>query len=146
MTIMIIDGNSLAYAAQCATPLTVDGMEVQGVFHSLKTLRTLLYNYPRYANKIFWLWDHRAQWRYDLYPEYKGKRQDTLEKVSVKVSLESAKPMLETMLTSLGVDQVFATGYEADDVAAMLSRAATAKQREALLVTGDRGSSWSIAT
>lgn len=138
MSIMIIDGNSIAYAAQSAAPLTVDGMEVQGIFHSIKTLRTMLFGYPKNASKVYWLWDHRAQWRFDLCPEYKGKRKDTQEKIEVKVTLENAKPLLEEMLQSLGIDQVFSVGYEADDVAGFLSRRAAAAQRDTLLVTGDQ--------
>lgn len=138
MTVMLIDGNSLGFAAQSAAPLTVNGMEVQAVYHSLKTLRGLLFNYAQYGRKIYWLWDSRAQWRYDIHPEYKGKRDANIVQVDAKIAYTHVKPYLENALTHLGVTQLWSDGFEADDLAGCLSRQLSARSVKTLLVTGDQ--------
>lgn len=132
----IIDGNSLGYAAQSMKPLTVDGVEVQAVFGALKMLKRLVQQYPQYP-QLLWLWDGRAKFRYELYPDYKGNRKDTPEKLAIKESYHTAQPYLKRALSSLGVAQVSADDFEADDLAGYFNRKATVGGKKSLLVTGD---------
>lgn len=137
MATMIIDGNSLGYAAHGTQPLTVDGMQVQAVFQSLKMLKAALSHYPKHQTLI-WLWDGRAQWRYDLHPEYKGKREETEEQRKSKEAYKAALPYLERALTALGVTQIRAPAFEADDVAGYFVRRLSKVGAQGLLLSGDR--------
>lgn len=132
----IIDGNAIGYAAQSSRVLSVDGMQTQAIFNSLKTARSLRKTFTDYP-KFLWLWDGRAQFRFDLYPDYKGNRTDTPEKREMKEQYGKQKPYLEEMLTCLGVTQVIAPNYEADDLAGYFVRRAEAKNFKTRLITGD---------
>jgi len=134
---MLTDGNSLGYAAQNTTVLTANGMETQAIFQTLKMLKKAKENFPEYG-KILWLWDGRAQFRFDLWPEYKGKRKDTAEKVAIKDSYNLAVPYISQALTHLGIDQVTARDYEADDLAGYFSRKLQAANADVLMLSGDQ--------
>lgn len=134
---MLVDGNSLGYAAQSTTPLTANGMETQAIFQTLKMLKKARENYPEYGNLLM-LWDGRAQFRLDLWPDYKANRRDTPEKVEAKEKYAKAKVYIMQALTHLGVDQVLAPQYEADDLAGYFCRKLQASNRDVLLLTGDK--------
>jgi DNA polymerase I len=134
---LIIDGNALGNAAHGTTPLTVDDMEVQAVFQGLKMLKSAKERFPRYES-LLWLWDGRAQWRYDLYPEYKGKRSDTPEKRENKEKYKQAVPYLQRAINALGINQVTAPDFEADDLAGYFARRVTERGEQAMLLTGDK--------
>lgn len=147
---MIVDGNGIFHAAQATRPLSVEGIgDVQAVYNSLQKLRALLNERP--ARKVLWLWDGHAQFRYDMFPEYKGarhvspeaeglspsERKQAKERAEKREVMSDVKPYLEQLLTHLGVDQVVAPNFEADDVAGYLVRKISKAGRTALLVTGD---------
>jgi 5'-3' exonuclease len=134
---MLIDGNSLGYAAQNTQVLTANGMETQAIYQTLKMLKKARENYPEYG-KLLWLWDGRANFRFDLLPDYKGNRKNTPEKVEIKEKYHAAKPYIQQALTHLGVDQVISPEYEADDLAGYFSRKLQAKDIDVLLLTGDQ--------
>ena len=137
MSYLIIDGNSIGYAAHSTKPLVVDGIgEVQAVYQSLKMLKSLKQKYSEYPN-ILWLWDGKADFRFELYPEYKGNRSDTAEKREVKEKYHAVEDYLRKCLSLLGVVQLIAPNYEADDLAAFYCRQATKKNRKVQLITGD---------
>lgn len=132
----LIDGNAIGYAAQSATTLTVDGMETQAIYNSLKTLKHLKTTFRQYPQTL-WLWDGKADFRYDLYPDYKGNRADTAEKREMKAKYSAQKPYLEEMLTCLGITQVVSARFEADDLAGYFVRKAEARRQNTQLITGD---------
>lgn len=134
---MLVDGNSLGYAAQATQVLTANGMETQAIYQSLKMLKRARENYPEYG-KVLWLWDGCAQFRLDLWPDYKGNRKDTPEKIEIKEKYHAAKPYIQRALTHLGVDQVLAPDYEADDLAGYFTRKLQAMGKDVLLLTGDQ--------
>lgn len=137
MSICLIDGNAIGYAAHGTRPLKVEGVgEVQAVFQSLKMLKRTKERFPEHP-QLLWLWDGKAQFRYDAYPEYKGNRRDTPEKVEMKEKYHAVQPYLEDCLKALGVSQVLAPDYEADDLAGYFVRQADLKKRKVQLVTGD---------
>lgn len=133
----LIDGNSLVYAAQSTQVLSVNGMEVQGIFQTLKMLKKAREKHQEFA-RYLWLWDGHAQFRYDLFPGYKGKREDTPEKVALKEGARTAKPYLNLALTHLGVNQVVAPDFEADDLAGYFTRKLTPSGVDVLLLSGDQ--------
>lgn len=135
--ILLVDGNSIGYAAQQATKLSYGGVETQAAFGILKTANDLRNQYKDFT--IIFLWDDRAQWRYDLYPGYKAKRDETPEKVAMKESYAAQKPYIERILSSLGVRQMTATGYEADDLAGWLTVSLSADPSNTVgLISGDQ--------
>lgn len=132
----LIDGNSIGYAAQGTRPLTVDGVEVQSVFQSLKTLRALKSN-KRGCSKFIWFWDGKAQFRLDMYPEYKGNRDKDPKLAEMRQKYKDVQHLLKKALTHLGITQVVAPEYEADDLAGLFVRMANKSNSESLLITGD---------
>ena len=133
----IIDGNSIGYAAQNTRKLTNDGMEVQAVYQSLRTLKSIRYQKSSFGDDI-WLWDGIAKFRYDEYPDYKGTRDNDPKMKEMREAYKEARPILSKGLELLGVRQVTAPNFEADDVAGFLVRRAAAKNKPCLLITGDR--------
>ena len=134
---MLIDGNSLGYAAQNTQVLTANGMETQAIFQTLKMLKKAKENFPEFE-KLLWLWDDKAQFRYDIWPHYKGNRKDTPEKIAIKDSYHAAVPFIKQALTHLGIDQITASDHEADDLAGYFSRKLQDKGLAILLLTGDQ--------
>lgn len=136
MSYLLIDGNAIGYAAQHSKSLSVDGREVQAIYGTLRTVRYLRENYPEYPSVLV-LWDGRAQWRYDLYPDYKGKRADTEEKVAVKRAYNDQSEDIRFLLNALGIMQAVSPSFEADDLAGLFVRRALRSGKKVRLVTGD---------
>lgn len=134
--LLIIDGNSIAHANHNAMRLTVGDLQVQAIFGFLKSVRLMLERDPK-AKPIV-LWDGRAQWRIDLYPEYKGNRKPLDAKQAAhKEAFKKQGPLLEYGLECLGVQQLRAPMLEADDLAGHFCRT---RQPDTLikLVSGDQ--------
>lgn len=134
---ILIDGNSIGWAAQHATKLSVGKQPTQAVFGVVKTIAELRRTYPGYEMLV--LWDGRAQWRYDIHPDYKGNRDNDPQKVIDKAEYESQKPFIRRALSALGVRQMTVADQEADDMAGYLVTELT-KQPDVsiVLITGDR--------
>lgn len=134
---ILVDANSIGYAAHHAIKLYSGSMQTQAVFSFIKTMRELRQSYPDAG--ILVLWDGRAQWRFDCLPEYKSTRQ-----VDPKAKLESDAykmqiPLIKRALTSLGIKQMTSAIHEADDLAGILvERLASIPNSRILLITGDR--------
>lgn len=135
---ILIDGNNLAYAAQSASPLSYEGRPVHAIFHFLKMLKTIAFMYEDDAPIISVLWDTKAQWRYDIYPEYKGKRKEDLNVIKAKEEMASQLPVIRKAISLLSVSQAIGEGYEADDLAGMFTKKFTAYNQPTLLVSGDK--------
>jgi 5'-3' exonuclease len=134
---ILIDGNALGYAAQYATKLTSGDMETQAVFGFIKTLRELKSKYVGW--KFLVLWDGKAQWRFDLCPEYKGNRTSDAKKIAIRESYSKQRPFIARALQHLGVRQMTASTHEADDLAGLLVAQLTAQAgNEVILITGDQ--------
>lgn len=135
--ILLVDGNSIAHANNNAATLTVGGKEVQAIFGFLKSMRALLHDNPGAAAKI--IWDGRAQFRFDLYPEYKGNRTAaTPEEQARKDHFKWQQRVIEKALEYLGVPQIRHPGLEADDLGYHLAKGYLARGQQVTMVTGDR--------
>jgi 5'-3' exonuclease len=133
---LLIDGNSIGYAAHHATKLSSGGLQTQAVFGFIKTMRELRATYRDYTPVV--LWDGKAQWRFDLNPDYKSNRTDDPKKVVVKEAYAEQKPYIIRALKALGIRQITASTHEADDLAGlMVSRLATSPENEIVLISGD---------
>lgn len=134
---LLVDGNAIGYAWQQATKLNAGGMETQAAFGILRTMRDLRIAYPKFT--LLTLWDGRAQWRYDLYPEYKGNRHSSPEKIAMKEAYAKQKPYIEQLLRHLGIRQLTAYTHEADDMAGHFVRMLSADPRHRVgVITGDQ--------
>lgn len=135
--ILLVDGNSLGHANHHATKLTVGGLQVQAIFGFLKSLRSIL-NTKAIGYTPIILWDGDAQWRKDIYPDYKGNRKAMNPKqAEQKAAYKRQMPLLEHGLSTLGVMQIRSPLLEADDLAAHMV-ATTLKGRKTLMLSGDR--------
>ncbi len=120
--------------------LIVDGLSV---FHSVAGPAAFLDNGYTYSfvmqltsavkkfkpRGIFVCWDGGSVKRSALHPGYKADRVSSMNDVKCKY-LEDVK----YFLTAAGVDQLFAEGYEADDIGAMLANTL----ESAVLVSNDK--------
>lgn len=122
---IIIDANSVGRAMHSAVKLNHGGMQTQAVFGFIKSVRQLRLEYPDW--KLMVLWDGRAQWRFDLLPEYKGNRTDDPKKVADKEAYQAQVPYIQRALSALGVRQLTGLDHEADDLAGYLTGQLTQK-------------------
>jgi 5'-3' exonuclease len=133
---IIVDGNSVGHAAHRGTKLRSGDLETQAVFGSIRTARALRQRSPDAT--ILWLWDGRAQWRFDLHPPYKSNRESDPKKKAERESYKKQRPYIATALEHLGVRQVTAMKHEADDMAGYFVAELTKKPENVIeLITGD---------
>lgn len=133
---LLIDGNSIGYAAQQATKLNSGGIETQAAFGIIKTLHKQRIQNPSHRPIV--LWDGRAEWRFKLHPEYKSNRKDTPEKIAMKESYAKQRPYIRNLLQHLGVTQMTWTTGEADDLAGFLvGQLAAQPDADIGLISGD---------
>jgi len=134
---VVVDGNSIGYAAHYATKLTAGEIETQAVFGFIKTMRELRQSYPDY--KLVVLWDGRAEWRFKTHPEYKSNRDNDPKKVAAKEAYSAQRPYISRALKHLGVRQMTASTHEADDLAGILVWQLSQKpENEIVLISGDQ--------
>jgi DNA polymerase I len=88
---------------------------------------------------IMVLWDGRAQFRYDLFPEYKGNRDVSDDPVKQKhrEAYRTQIPYIKALCKTLGIKQVRAPELEADDLAGYFVSKMKSRTN-ILLVTGDQ--------
>jgi len=134
---ILIDGNSIGYAAHSARELTANGRQVQAIFFSLKMIKSMIDRMGSNYDRLIVLWDTKAKWRFDIHPEYKGKRDNDPVKKASRQAYKEQVPEIRKALSLLGVEQVFAKNEEADDLAGamVLNRKPGDK---ILLVSGDK--------
>lgn len=88
------------------------------------------------------LWDG-ASWRRMKFTEYKANRdkRDTkheVEAAKAKDDFKSQVPYIRLALKHLGVRQMFAINYEADDLAGVLVERYTKEERKVVMVSADK--------
>lgn len=143
MSIALIDANSIGYSSNSTAKLSVGEVETQAVYGVLNSVRELI---VKFGYKPIMIWDGHAQWRYDLYPEYKANREAKADKelkpyeIAAQENRASYKrqvPNIIRGLSLLGVQQIIPKGDEADDVAAYLANHYAAKEIAVMLVSRD---------
>lgn len=138
---IIIDGNSIAHAANNGTPLKMGNLPTNAIYGFLRTIRRLMAVYSAYTPIV--LWDG-ASWRKMLFSDYKANRElaNTIHErkaLAAKDELTKQKPFIEKSLRYLGVTQIRAANMEADDLAAILTdRYRAASKAAIVLVTADK--------
>ena len=110
-------------------------IEVTAVFGFLAVLRNVCLRFPDHTPIV--LWDSSPSWRVDIYPDYKANRKDNPTVAAATKALRPQRPIIKDLLKNLGVRQYTADRYEADDLAADLSKRMSSRGGKVVLVTRD---------
>ncbi|WP_422746515.1 DNA polymerase I [Mycobacterium sp. WMMD1722] len=134
-TLMLLDGNSLAYRAFYALPAenfkTQSGLTTNAVYGFTAMLINLLRDeQPTHIAAAFDV--SRKTFRVDKYPEYKAGRSSTPDEFRGQIDIT------KEVLVALGVTVLAEPGFEADDLIATLATQAQEEAFRVLVVTGDR--------
>lgn len=135
--LILVDGNSIGYAAHNARELKQNGRQVQAIFFSLKMIKSAVAKFGDEFDELSILWDTPAKWRYEIFPEYKGKRDDSPEKRQSRKAYKEQVPLIRKALSLLGIEQIISKNEEADDLGAAIVHNRKPGQK-ILLVSGDR--------
>jgi DNA polymerase-1 len=133
--IYVLDAYGLIYRSYFAfisKPLTNrEGKNVSAVFGFFRNLEGL---FRQHGPELFIVaLDSRTPtFRHELYSEYKATRAKTPEDLHPQV------PIIEEILTALGVPIVRQDGFEADDIIASVATRARAEGRPCVIISGDK--------
>jgi DNA polymerase-1 len=134
--LLLLDGMSLAYRAYFALPpdlATKDG-RVTNALHGFASMLVYLVR-DQSPSGVGVAFDLPGEtFRDEMIDDYKAGRAETPDDLLPQFD------MIREMLRSLAIPLVEAPGFEADDVLATLATAARDRQREVVVVTGDRDS------
>ena len=135
--LLLLDGHSLAYRAFFALPVenfsTTTGQPTNAVYGFTSMLVNVIREEkPTHIAVAFDV--SRNTFRSEMFPEYKANRESSPE------AFKNQVPLIEEVLSALGVKILKVDGFEADDIIATLKKQAEADQYEVLIVTGDRDS------
>jgi DNA polymerase I len=136
-TLMLLDGNSLAFRAFYALPAenfkTQGGLTTNAVYGFTAMLINLLRDeQPTHIAAAFDV--SRQTFRLEKYPEYKAGRSATPDEFRGQIDIT------KEVLGALGITVLAEAGFEADDVIATLATQAEDEGYRVLVVTGDRDS------
>jgi DNA polymerase-1 len=134
-TLMLLDGNSLAYRAFYALPAenfkTQGGLTTNAVYGFTAMLINLLRDEsPTHVAAAFDV--SRQTFRSERYPEYKANRSATPDEFRGQIDVT------KEVLAALGITVLAEPGFEADDLIATLTTQAEKEGYQVLVVTGDR--------
>lgn len=134
-TLMLLDGNSLAFRAFYALPAenfkTKNGLTTNAVYGFTAMLINLLRDEaPSHIAAAFDV--SRQTFRSERYPEYKATRSSTPDEFRGQIDIT------KEVLNALGITVLAEAGYEADDIIATLATQADEAGYRVLVVTGDR--------
>ncbi len=134
-TLMLLDGNSVAYRAFYALPAenfkTKNGLTTNAVYGFTAMLINLLRDeQPSHIAAAFDV--SRQTFRVDKYPEYKAGRSATPDEFRGQIDIT------KEVLNALGITVLAESGFEADDLIATLATQAEGQGYRVLVVTGDR--------
>lgn len=131
--LVLIDSHNLIYQVFHALPpmTSPDGVSVGAVHGFLRDLAELLEHWA--PTRLACTFDgHRATFRHQLYSAYKAGREE------MPIELRGQISLIRETLEQLGIPQLDAEGFEADDLMATLATQAAQAGAEVLLVTGDK--------
>jgi DNA polymerase-1 len=134
-TLMLLDGNSLAFRAFYALPAenfkTRGGLTTNAVYGFTAMLINLLRDEaPTHIAAAFDV--SRQTFRSERYPEYKANRSATPDEFHGQIDIT------KEVLGALGITVLAEPGFEADDLIATLATQAENEGYRVLVVTGDR--------
>ena len=131
----LVDGYSLIYRAYFAfirRPLTNSrGQNTSAVFGFFSSLFQLLkMREPAFLAVV--MDSHTPTFRHEKYPQYKANREKAPQ------DLHDQVPIIEEILTALGIRCLRRDGFEADDLIATLAVQSRQEGRECYILSGDK--------
>ncbi len=134
-TLYILDSYGLIYRAYYAfinRPLVnKNGQNISAVFGFFRNFHRILQDYkPNYV--VAALDSLTPTFRHQMYEEYKATRAKTPEDLHQQI------PVIEEILTALGIPVLRCNGYEADDIIATLAAECAATGRPCRILSGDK--------
>lgn len=136
LKVLFVDGNSLGHTSHhVGEPRYVGEMQVQAIYNFLRSLYFKLAEDPEAIPVVGW--DGRAQFRYDIHPEYKSGRHKTEEQRADREAYTAQVPSLQKLLKHLGVLQLKAPFSETDDLGYQISTLFRGTPHHLELYTGD---------
>jgi DNA polymerase-1 len=135
--ILLFDANSIDYAAMFVPDLAkmnVDGLCTAALHGLPASVFRIMRLFPE-ATPVL-LWDGNAQWRSELYPDYKANRLADPATVQIKEAYKAQGKHLRQLFLRLGLPQIAEPSTEADDVAGLITRNAPA-DLQILMVSTD---------
>ncbi|MEO6651162.1 MAG: DNA polymerase I [Ilumatobacteraceae bacterium] len=134
--LLLVDGNSLTYRAFFALPAdmaTASGQVTNAVFGFTSMLINVIKDQD--CDGMVVAFDRpEPTFRHEAAPEYKAQREAAPDILRQQMGL------VREVLDALGIQQVEAVGWEADDLIATLATTLVARGDSVLIVTGDRDS------
>ncbi len=133
-SVLLIDGNSLAYRAFFALPETIatSSGEPTNALYGLAAMlvKVLIDERP---DRVVVAWDPKGSvFRHERYPEYKQGRATTPE------LLRAQRPHFRPLMEAFGFLNVECPGFEADDVIGTLATQFAQRGDDVIVLTGDR--------
>ena len=133
-TVMLVDGNSLAYRAFFALPedmTTASGQVTNAVYGFTMMLLTLLRDHR--PDRVAVAFDRpEPTFRHERISSYKANRRETPD------TLRQQMGLVRQLVDTLQITAVDHAGVEADDVIATLATQARDQGQDVIVVTGDR--------
>ena len=135
LPLYLVDGYSLIYRAYFAfirRPLTNSrGQNTSAVFGFFSSLFQLLkMREPAFLAVV--MDSHTPTFRHEKYPQYKANREKAPQ------DLHDQVPIIEEILTALGIRCLRRDGFEADDLIATLAVQSRQEGRECYILSGDK--------
>lgn len=131
--ILLIDGHSILNRAFYGLPdlTNSEGRHTGAVYGFLNILfRVLEEEKPDYLTVAFDL--HAPTFRHKMYEAYKGTRKGMPEELREQV------PLMQEMLSAMGVKIVTMEGYEADDILGTIAKRSEKNGMDVTVLSGDR--------
>ena len=131
--ILLIDGHSILNRAFYGIPdlTNSEGRHTGAVYGFLNILfRILDEEKPDYLTVAFDV--HEPTFRHKIYSQYKGTRKPMPSELREQV------PLIQELLTAMGIKIVSKGGYEADDLLGTLARKSEQKGMDVTILSGDR--------
>lgn len=134
-TLLVVDGHSLAFRAFFALPVdnfsTSSGQATNAVWGFATMLAQVIdAEKPDHLGVAFDVKD--GTFRNEMLPQYKGTREAAPEELLTQL------PLIQRMLTALGVTYIEKPGFEGDDVIATLATMGDKAGYHTLVLSGDR--------
>lgn len=134
-TLLVVDGHSLAFRAFFALPVdnfsTASGQATNAVWGFATMLAQVIdAEKPDHLGVAFDV--KGGTFRNEMLPQYKGTREAAPEELLTQL------PLIQRMLTALGVTYIEKPGFEGDDVIATLATMGDKAGYHTLVLSGDR--------
>lgn len=139
--LLLVDGSNIGLAANASQPLKIGDQPTQAIFGVLRTLRPMVTTYSMLTPVV--LWD-AVSWRYGAFPDYKGTRhKEASKKYEIEQQRQRAEfkqqlPFIKEAIALLGIRQMSALNYEADDLAGLIIEKLEKSGKRGLMISADK--------